>query len=272
VTVAIKKKKRKKRSSQEREVFSRRSHFAHTQRVALRTKSANTLIRLEKLALLGRVKWMSIPDKPDGWHGFIERLAKSRGASRLAEWWRNWILTIDPKTCPVDDKHYGTLLIGLGIASWGASLLENPSRTHQLLAYRNQQREAVKRVRVYLQEAQKASECMTRHVPVVKKGHSHLQNPIQHAISEALRVLDFHDELFGYTKPRGAEVGRRGRAAADPQAATRGYAVRGLAEHTALAPTAIREAFIAAVLECAGQGTRATRQNVQAILRANRGL
>lgn len=87
--------------------------------------------------MLGLTKWMSIPDPPEAWAGFVERLAKSRGTSRLAEWWRSWILEMDPKTYPADDNEYESVLhLGLGIASYAEPLLEYPSWSHEMLARR----------------------------------------------------------------------------------------------------------------------------------------
>lgn len=113
--MASHKKKRRARDPQQREEAARRRHFAHLQRVARRVRSPLTLIRLEKRGLLGRTEWMSIPDPPEGWHVFVERLAKARGTRRLADWWRDWILAIDTKRCWVDDQNYLPLLVGLSL-------------------------------------------------------------------------------------------------------------------------------------------------------------
>jgi len=227
--------------------------------------------------MLGLTKWMSIPDPPEGWTGFVERLAKSRGASRLAEWWRSWILEIDSKTYPADDDEYESVLhLGLGIASYAEPLFEHPSWSHEMLAHKDEQQELIQRVLAHLEEAQKASEGVRLLWPDAgrsKKARIRSQNPVYFAIVDVRTMLEDRALLLGYIKPRDVvTIGRRGRAAADSQAAGRGYAVRGLAQFMRPVPAAIREAFITNVLECAGQGTSATRQNVQAILRAARRL
>jgi hypothetical protein len=104
----------------------------------------------------------------------------------------------------------------------------------------------------------------------LKRGKLRDENPISTSIAEALSELEQRAKLLGYLDPRGIDVGRRGKAAADPRSAARGYLVRSLASCIRVAPTAIREAFIADALDCAGYGTKTTRQNVQAILRAAR--
>lgn len=264
---------RRRKSRALREILSRRYDFAHVQRVVRRAESSATLIRLERRALLGYAKWTSIGNPPAGWSRFICALARSRGAQRLAEWWRHWLLTVDPKTCSVDDETYGTLHKGLGILSFGQSLLKHPTWSHELRAFGDAQREYVVQLRAYLLGAQELSEELRLFWPGHRKSVARgtpACNPLHKTITAALHMLEERASLFGYTKPPRLTIGRRGRAAADPRSAVRGYAVRGLAEYLAVAPSGVRESFIADVLESAGHGTVATRQNVQAILRAAR--
>lgn len=267
--MASRKKRRRARNPEEREEASRRRHFAHNQRIARRAKSALTLIRLEKRALLGRTEWMSIPDLPQGWDVFIERLAKADGTHRFAEWWRDWILALDPKTCSVDDRNYGPLVVGLSVAGC-TRLFEDQSWAHDLIAHQDEQLDLIEKLRAHLTAAREMSQHVRLYFPVFKRGKSYDENPIRDSIAQALEELELRAELLGYSKPRGVSVGRRGRAAADSRAAARGYTVRDLAGYIRVAPRAIREAFITDVLDCAGYGTKATRQNVQAILRAAR--
>jgi hypothetical protein len=212
---------------------------------------------------------MSIPNPPKGWDVFVERLAKARGTRRFAEWWRGWILRLDPKTCPIDDRNYGPLLVGLSLMG-STRLFESQTWAHDWLAQRDEQRDLIEQLRAHLKAAREASQRLRLYFPISKRGKSYDENPILASIGEALDELERRAELFGYTKPTGTSVGRRGKAAADSQAAARGYTIRDLASYIRVAPTAIREAFITDVLECAGYGTKATRQNVQAILRAAR--
>jgi hypothetical protein len=265
----IRSKKRRAADPQQREETSRRTHLAHGQRIARRAKSALTLIRLEKRALLGRTEWMHIPNPPQGWDAFIERLAKADGTLRFAEWWRNWILALNPKTCSVDEHNYAPLLVDLSLMGC-TRLFEGQSWAHDWLARQDKQRDLIEKLRAHLRTAREVSEHVRLYFPVFKRRRSYDENPIRDSIVEALEELERRAQLFGYTKPVGTTVGRRGKAAADSRAAARGYIVRDLASFIRVAPKAIREAFITDVLDCAGYGTKATRQNVQAILRAAR--
>lgn len=179
------------------------------------------------------------------------------------------MLTLDPKTCPVDDRNYAALHVGLSLTNC-TTLFESQSWAHDWLARRDEQGSLVAQLRTHLSAARAVSQHLKLYFPVFKRGKLRDENPIGTSIAEALDELERRAELFGYVNPKGTAVGRRGRAAADSRAAARGYVVRNLAIYIRITPKAIREAFITDVLDCAGYGTKATRQNVQAILRAAR--
>jgi hypothetical protein len=262
------KQKSSTRHAAEKEVSARRADFAHGQRLAKRASSPEVVLRLMRRDLSSPGRRMDVLGvTPVDWIRFLHRLTQSRGARRCASWWRNWLVGLDTKTCSVDDYMYSAYHIETTV-NLSALLLSPPEQLFEWHRERAEQRALVSEVRAALVQAYDGCKQLHFYFEGARKTKPYSDNPLRDSVGQCIETLDRRASLLGYLGPAPLTMGKRGRAASDRRAAVRGYLVRLLAKNLSVLPSGIRDELLVSILEAAGHGTRATRQNVQALLRS----